>query len=168
MTVSFYYKLAILSLLVFDFCLFITAVCIVPAYIFSSIKDNVVSAALKIQTEESVPPLSQQTMETINSINDKLTVVENAEKDKFLISEKVINAILSKKMPNIKITQISYDNTSTQGKKVSILGTAPSREVLLSFREALESDSNFKSIDLPISNFVKGSDIQFYLNLIPK
>jgi len=78
----------------------------------------------------------------------------------------VINAILLKKRSDIKITQISYQN-DTRGRKIGVTGTAPSREVLLFFRLALESSPAFKSVDLPISNFVKGSNIQFYLNLIP-
>jgi len=71
-------------------------------------------------------------------------------------------------MFNIKITDISYENDSLNGKKISIQGTAPSREVLLSFRQAFENDNTFKQVDLPISNFVKGSNIQFYLSLIPQ
>jgi len=50
---------------------------------------------------------------------------------------------------------------------VSIEGIAPSREILLAFRRLLENDPLFKSVDLPISNFIKGSNIRFNLNLIP-
>ena len=75
--------------------------------------------------------------------------------------------IILKKMSNIKITDISYENDPLKGRKVSIEGNAPSREILLLFRRALEDDVLFKQVDLPISNFVKGSDIKFYLNLIP-
>jgi hypothetical protein len=71
-------------------------------------------------------------------------------------------------MPDIKITQILYDNTVAKGdKKVNIQGTAPSRERLLIFRQALEGNPAFKKVDLPISNFVKGSNIQFSLSLTP-
>ena len=58
-------------------------------------------------------------------------------------------------MPSIKITEISYQNNSQTGEIIKISGKAPSREVLLSFRRALEDDAAFSKVDLPISNFCK-------------
>jgi len=87
--------------------------------------------------------------------------------DKFVVSTKVINGIILKKMPDIKITSISYEDNEAKGKILSVRGSAPSRDRLLLFRLALEKDINFQKIDLPISNFIKGTDIQFNLTLIP-
>ena len=120
-----------------------------------------------MQKSEPVPLPDQQTLLAIKDLNNKLTLIENAQNNKFVISEKVINAIILKKIPKIKITDISYENDSLKGKKISIQGNAPSREILLLFRQALEDSVAFKQVDLPISNFVKGSNIQFYLSLIP-
>ena len=69
-------------------------------------------------------------------------------------------------MPDIKINQISYENNLLKGKIINIKGSAVSRERLLLFRLAFENDANFKDVDLPISNFIKGSNIQFNLSLI--
>lgn len=170
---GFYYRLVILFLVVGGFSFLIVSVAILPSYFFSSVRNNIANARLEIQKGEPVPVPDQQTLLMIKNLNNKLDLIENAENDKFTISEKVINAIISKKMSNIKITDISYKNDQTigsplSGKKISIQGDAPSREVLLLFRQALEDNSIFKSVDLPISNFVKGSNIQFYLSLIPK
>jgi hypothetical protein len=130
-------------------------------------KYSLVNARLETQKLEPLPPLGEQSLALVKDINDKLVLVEKFEKNRFLLSVKVINAILLKKRPDIKITQITYDNNATSGKKINITGTAPSREVLLLFRQALEDSPNFKNIDLPISNFVKGSNINFSLSLIP-
>ena len=100
-------------------------------------------------------------------MDNKLNLINKAEKEKFSLSTKVINAIVLKRVPNIKITNITYDVDAVKGKKITIQGTAPSREVLNLFRRALEESSSFKGVDLPISNFVKGSDIQFYFSVIP-
>ncbi len=70
-------------------------------------------------------------------------------------------------MSDIKITKISYQADKAKGGTVSIAGTAPSRDRLLLFKKALDDDNNFTKVDLPISNFVKGSDIQFNLTLVP-
>jgi len=172
MAKSFYYRLIVLFLLVFGFSVFILIIVILPAYFLSSVKKELADSKLEIQKSEPVPSLDQKTLVVIKDLNKKLDILEAAEQNQFLVSEKVIKGILSEKLPNIKITDITYENNTKKddpkaGKKISIQGIAPSREVLLSFRLALESDSLFKQVDLPISNFIKGSDIQFYLSLIP-
>ena len=74
---------------------------------------------------------------------------------------------MSEKMPDIKITQIQYRNESIKGKTISISGVASSRDRLLLFKRELENNIAFKKVDLPISNFVKGSNIKFSLGLTP-
>jgi hypothetical protein len=96
-----------------------------------------------------------------------LTIVENAEKNQFLISKNVINAILAKKTSSIKIIQITYQYDPILGKKIGILGTASSRDALLSFEQTLENDKDFTNVNLPLSSFVQDSNIQFDLTLNP-
>ena len=167
MTVDFYCRLASLFLIALDFCILVALISILPAFIFSSIKENTVNTELEAQKAEPIPSPDQQTLSTINDLNSKLTVVENAEKNKFSVSEKVIDDIIAVKMPDIRITQFLYNDDPMSGKKISLQGTAPSREVLLLFSQALQDSPNFKNVDLPISNFVKGSNIQFSLSLVP-
>jgi uncharacterized membrane protein len=167
MTIDFYYKILVLFFVMAGLSALVALVAILPAYFLSSMKYSLANAKLETQKGEPLPQEGEQTIAAIKDINNKLSLVENAEKNKFPLSVKVINAVLLEKISNIEITEISYENNSVSGKKISITGTAPSREVLLLFREALENSSSFKSVDLPISNFVKGSNIQFYLNLIP-
>ena len=167
MAKGFYYRLVVLSLIVASVFFLIALVAILPSYFLSSSKDEIANMRLEMQKKQPVPLPDQQTLAVIKDVNNKLSLIETAENNKFLVSQKVINAILLKKIPNIKITDISYENDSVQGKKISIQGEAPSREVLLLFRQALEDDVAFKQVDLPISNFIKGSNIRFYLSLIP-
>ncbi len=146
-------------------------IAILPSYFLSSVKNRIVDNKLEIQKNEIVPSLDQKIVSTIKDINEKLDLIDNAQKDKFIISERVVNNILLERIPNIKITNISYEENSQSGsqqdKKIVVQGNASSREVLLQFRNALEDDVAFKQVELPISNFVKGSNIQFYLSLIP-
>jgi hypothetical protein len=167
MKIDFRFRLALLFLVMFDFCIFIVCVSILPSYFISSAKDSLVNAKLETQKSQPLPLLGEESLAAVKDINSKLILVENAEKNQFLPSNKVINAILLKKRSDIKITQILYENDSIKGKTISITGTAPSREVLLLFRLELEDNPVFRNVNLPISNFVKGSDIQFSLSLIP-
>lgn len=164
---GFYYRLTILFLVMLSFSLLIAICALLPSYFFSNYKSNVANQKLEMQKSKPVPLFNQETSALIKDLNTKLNLIENAKKNNFSVSEKVIKAIVLKKISSIKINQILYENNSASGKKISIHGTAPSREVLLLFRQALEDDTSFKSVDLPISNFVKGFNIQFYLTLIP-
>ncbi|OGI79117.1 hypothetical protein A3F19_02875 [Candidatus Nomurabacteria bacterium RIFCSPHIGHO2_12_FULL_37_29] len=163
----FYYKLVFLFLVMVNLITFFSLVAILPSYFSSSVRHNIVNAKRENQKNKPEPLTDQQTLAVIKDLNKKLNLMEHVVDNKFIISEKIINAIILKKMSNIKITDISYENDPLKGRKVSIEGNAPSREILLLFRRALEDDVLFKQVDLPISNFVKGSDIKFYLNLIP-
>jgi hypothetical protein len=167
MTRDFYCRLLILFLLALDFCLLIFFIGLLPSYFLSSVKNTLTETKLENQKKEQLPLLGEQSSAAIKDINSELDLVEKSEQNKFPISVKVINAIILDKRPDIKITQILYADDPVSGKKISILGIAPSREVLLLFEETLENNPVFQKVDLPISNFVKGSNIQFYLDLIP-
>lgn len=163
----FYFKIVTLFFVMTGFIALVITVAILPSYLLSITRSNVIKEKLETQKAKPVPLSDQETLLVVKDLNSKLTLIEGATKNKFNISEKIINTVISKKMSRIKITDISFENDPVKGKKVSIGGNAPSREVLLLFRRALENDLAFKKVDLPISNFVKGSDIKFYLNLIP-
>jgi len=167
MTRAFYMRLITLFFLTASFIVFLACGAILPAYFMSSVKESIINTKLKTAQSEPLPQIGEQSLSIIKDLNTKLALVDNAEQTKFLPSEKVINAILLKKNPEIKITQILYESDQNQLKKITILGIAPSREVLLLFRQSLEDDGSFKNVVLPISNFVKTSNIQFNLNLSP-
>ena len=121
-------------------------VSMLPTYFVSSAKYNAVNQKLELQKNEPLPMLSTETNAIVKEINYKLELIENSGKNQFFVSQKIISAIVSNKMPEIKITNISYENDSAKGKKVNIEGIAPSREALLSFRLALEGDKLFKKL----------------------
>lgn len=164
---DFYFRLLVMFFAVLGFSILIASVSILPAYFLSLAKKNLVNAKLEIQKNEPVPPPSQETLDTIKNLNNKLSLVEKNKSNRYIISQKIINEIMLEKMPDIKITRINYQNDTIKGKTISLNGTAESRERLLLFRKALEDNVLFKKVDLPISNFVKGSNIRFYLNLVP-
>lgn len=167
MTKAFYYRVVVLFLITIGASFLVLFVAILPAYFLSYSKKIIVNKKLEVQKNEPVPLIDQETLSVIKELDNKLDLIENAENNKFTVSQKVVNAIILKKMQSIKITDIFYENDLNKGKKISIQGIAPSREALLSFRLALESDTLFKQVNLPISNFIKGSNIKFYLSLVP-
>ena len=164
---NFYYRLIILSFFMLGIVMCFAVLAILPSYILVAGKDNFVNEKLSMQKAEPVPILGQQTLSLIKELDNKLSLIENIRKDKFVVSAKIINEILESRVANVKITRISYENDELSGRKIGIYGTAPSRERLLLFRQALEDNPAFKNVDLPISNFIRGSNISFFLSLAP-
>lgn len=162
----FYLRVVALSLLMLGFAVSFAALALVPSYILSEAKEKLIDDKLAIQKSEPVPVLDQATASAIQALDEKLSIVEKVSGNKFLVSDDIFNEILESRVSNIKITSISYDDGGVNGKKIGVSGTAHSREALLLFRRSLEYNKAFKSVDLPIENFVKGADIQFSLNII--
>lgn len=164
-TKIFYLKLIVVFFLLLAFSMFVASVSLIPSYFLALNKERIAESKLEIQKSETIPQLDTDTVALIKEIDGKMKTIENSIKNKFLVSEEIINQIIASKMADIKITRISFDGNVATDKKVSIYGTAPSRERLLLFRRSLEENPKFTKVDLPVSNFIKGENIEFYLSL---
>ncbi|MES2315198.1 MAG: hypothetical protein V4486_00470 [Patescibacteria group bacterium] len=164
---DFYFRLLVTSFMVVAVSMLVASAAILPAFFFSLVKKNLTDSKLAAQKSEPLPALDQKTLDEVKDLNTKLNLVEKTQKNKYSISQKIINEIVAEKMSDIKITQILYQSDPAKGKTVTIGGTASSRERLLLFKQTLADNVAFKKVDLPISNFVKGSDIKFSINLVP-
>lgn len=165
---DFYIKLVAVFYLVLGSAVFIASTSILPPYFLSSVNKNAVNDRLKLQENVPVPIVGEGTLNKVKELDKKLILVESLKDKHFLVSEKVINKIISLKAPEIRITKISYRNLEENGKTIILEGIAPTRKSLLSFNQVLKEDPFFKEVNLPISNFVKESDIIFSISLIPK
>lgn len=171
---DFYFRLAVVFISMLGFCVIVGIVAILPSYFLSTIEKNLASAELLTQKNQPQTELDQDLAVEVNELSRKLTTIDDAQKNRYLVSEKIVRAVTLEKMSDIKLTKIIFEDTEFgdpagdgAGKKVTVLGMAPSRERLHLFRQALEDSAAFGQVDLPISNFVKGSNIEFSLSLIP-
>lgn len=167
MVQGFRVRLLVVLLMALTVAFFIGSVALLPAYFFSSIKKEISNNKLSEQRKMPLPKFEQKALSAVQDLNNKFNLLEKAGGGDFVVTERIINEIALKKMPEIKLTQISYTNDGLESKVISVRGFAPSRESLLTFRFMLENNPNFKNIDLPISNFIKGTNIQFFLTLSP-
>lgn len=163
---DFYFRFLYVCFIMFVFLIIVLIVAISPAYFISLEKKISANEALENQKKEALMEVDEKALITTQNLETRLNLLEKARENKYIFSEKVLAKILAKKISGIKITRIFYGNDSLQGRKIIINGMASNREQLLSFRREFENDPSFKSVDLPISNFVKGYDIEFTLNLI--
>ena len=164
----FYARLLVVTALALGASFLTAALALAPAYIISRAERQDILAILEVETSASLGEESGEgALSEMKDLNAKLELLAKTGKNKYVVSDNVFQEIILAKMTDIQITEITYENETKTGKKVSLRGNAASRERLLLFRRALENNPKFKKVDLPISNFVKGADIQFNLNLIP-
>lgn len=164
---DFYLRLLIVFFISVALSVWVWVIAMVPSYFAISLNEKSIENKLKNQKNTPVPALDIETTTLIKGINSKVSLIEESETNKFVVSERVINQILLKKTPEIKINQISYSEDPSGKRQINISGLAPSRDKLLLFRRGLEENTFFKTVDLPISNFVKGSNISFFISLTP-
>ena len=164
---DFYFRTTVVFFWVLGFSIFVSCATLLPAYFFSLEKKNFVNKKLEVEKNTITPQPDVKVLEIKEDLNKKLALIEKIKTDKYYVSQKIINEIISEKMSDIKINSIAYQNDLVKGKTININGTASSRDRLLLFRKNLEENTAFKKVDLPVSNFVKGSNIQFFLNLTP-
>ena len=165
MAKNFYIRLTALCFAMFGICILFVSAALLPAYFVSLTKKDLAEERLETQINNTVPELDKQSLATIKNLNNQLSLIEETQKNTFSVSKNIIQEIISQKMSDIKISQISYQIDPKNGKMVTLTGFAPSRERLLTFQQALQADPNFKSVDLPISDFLKNTNIQFNLVL---
>jgi len=166
MRAVFYYRLTTILFIALGLTMLIATASLVPALLLSSVKNELVSKKIDQQKENNISEIDQNVLEVVESVNDKINTIKKSKQDTFMVSERVVDAILDGKMSDIKIFEISFVDNGDTGKLVKLSGEAPSRERLLIFSKNLESSPLFKSVDLPISNFIKGTNINFSLSLV--
>lgn len=125
-----------------------------PAYIHATNVTNAEAVSSASSTEVSNIATLRRELSFSSSLN---TVVSS------YIGDSAISEVVSKVIEvkgSVKIT--SFD-LSKQGSQASLIvrGIAPTRDVLLSFRDRLSSDPAIARVDLPISELTKSSDIPF-------
>lgn len=160
---DFYLRFFILVFLVISFAVAISMVLLSPSLFYSSIQKNIVKDQIDNLKNNNVTGINPEYAKTIQDVNDKLKKVNDFRGYKFLISENIINEVIKSKTSGIRITEINYSFDENKGKVLQLRGDALTRENLLFYKNSLEKNPNFKSIDLPISNFIKPTNLQFNL-----
>jgi len=103
--------------------------------------------------------------EAIQNVNKKAISLQSVSE--YTKAYKLLSDITENKLPGISITGMSFVSGEEQ-ELVSLVGKAPSREILLSFRRDLEQKDYSETVDLPISNFAQNVDIDFSIKITLK
>jgi|CXWK01.1.fsa_nt_gi hypothetical protein len=145
----------------------ISLILLAPSYILTRIRASEALVELegtKQTLDEKLPP------------GDVVTVVEDAVRSadalRPLVKPKSVFDLVSifeSKPKSITLSKISYqEQTDELPAKMIVQGRAADRESLTTFGKTLEGRVEFESVDIPVSNFVRETDIYFSMTAILK
>lgn len=142
---------------------------LVPSYVLSRFKASDIQAELDTskQTLESqlLPP------DVTNAIAGAAKNADSLKPFSDPLSAYNIIRIFENKPATIKISKISFSNFGTdpagavQQANVLLRGKAADRESLTNFGKTLEARSEFASVNIPVSNFVRETNIDFTMTV---
>ncbi len=143
----------------------LATVLLFPSYFFSISKSNLSEQRLESFNLENPEIATRNLDKTITNINNKLVLLSRSQSSEYPVYEKVIDNLLASKTQGIIFSQILYGQTSLTTRVLEVHGKAQSRDALSALKSSLEANPNFTEVNLPISNFIKKSDINFTITI---
>ncbi|MSR73362.1 hypothetical protein EXS61_02045 [Candidatus Parcubacteria bacterium] len=162
------YKYRLTTVVIFTFVVVVvlSAGFLVPSFIISNVK--LAGIAVEAQKVRAVSEL-QNTKSTsgtiLKDIKMELALLRpDASEDSV---QNVIGLITKNKSSDIRIQSVSYVRSvaGTEDGKIVVSGIAKNRKSLTTLTSQIQSNSIFKNVDLPISNFAKYKDIAFSMQI---
>ena len=117
------------------------------------------------EQKEFENPQRQKLQSNLISFNEQFIEINNFYKKQFSSADLLIK-ITDLVPPGIKLDNLSISKADSKNQEVScsISGFSPDRDILIEFKDNLESDESIKDINFPPSNWVKPTDISFSIN----
>lgn len=160
------YRLATVAIFACSVVVFISAGFLLPSFIISNAKlSTVVKEAQKARAISELQNTKSTSGETLKDTKNKLALLISDPNEQSV--QNILGLITKNKPSDIRIQNISYSRSTDGGEdgKITITGIAKNRESLTKFSSETQSQSIFKNLDLPISNFAKDKDIAFSMQI---
>jgi hypothetical protein len=138
-------------------------VLLIPSYILAMTKYNFVrDQVTKLEASQARMGQQKEVDTEIKKVNKKVALFLGDEKNPSPVPSELIFKVIGMKNPTLRLSGILYDVTALRERLV-ISGQAASRDGLAQFVETLKKDKTFTLVDLPISSYVKSTNIDFSL-----
>ncbi len=144
----------------------VSLVLLVPSYFIYRVKAGDVRGEL--ERSRKVLEADLQTGESAAEVAEALKNVEELKPFTPRTSVYSLMRIFEGKPQTIRILDITFLAKAVDKPTIVLRGIAADRESLTTFSRALESRSEFGSIDLPVSNFAKERNIDFSMTITVK
>lgn len=163
---NYWIRFTSMLLYILAFAGIISALLLFPAYFFSKEKERIAESRLESFNLANPELKTDNLDQIISDINGKLTLLSS--KPSTNVGEKIINNLISTKPVGINFSQILYNKRTDGVSVLEVHGTASDRTALRSLKGIIESNPNFSEVDLPISNFIESTDINFKVSMVIK
>lgn len=157
---EYHFRLGVLVALSIALLLLANLILLSPVYLLTLSKYQFASEKfIKLESEQGRTEQEKEINAQINEVNKRTALFLKEDKGSAVFSEIVIK-IIETKGTAIKIQNIFFE-TSPGRERFVISGRSDDRDNLASFVENLKRDSFFTTVDIPISSYIKSTDIAF-------
>lgn len=154
-------RLAVVSVFAIGSLVLASLILLAPSYVLALSKYGTAEKQLAVlEAKYSGTGQEKEIGAQIRDINTKILLLLSGDTSTRLSPSEATLNILKIKSSAIKISAFTYDATATQ-ERIVLTGTATDRDSLATFIETLKKDPTFTSITLPISSYVKSTNIDF-------
>lgn len=121
-----------------------------------------VSDQLAMKQKTLADDTNEELDRQLTKLADEIKIIKTAEAARILPFD-FLQHILAIKPAGVKINSLFFFVDS--GATISLSGVADSRRNLLAFLDELRGDQTFSSVDSPVSNLIKESNVNFTFKL---
>lgn len=143
----------------------LSIILLLPSYMLSSSKENIAEERLESFNISNPEIVTMDLEKTISDINKKLLFISKNDTNQ-QITEKVFGWLLENRPKGVTFSQILYNKRSDGGLVLDIHGVARDRTVLRNLKLILDKNLDYKEVNLPISNFLEKSDLNFTISIL--
>lgn len=158
---EYWLRLAIVAIFAIGTLAAVSLVLMAPSYLLAETKFSEAERSLSALQKKYGDNTQEKDLGVqIRDINNKILLLTNTTTGTGLLPSQTILSILAIKNSAIKLIGISYQSTSVSDRIV-LTGTAATRDTLSQFAEDLKKEPTFTNVTLPISSYVKSTNIDF-------
>ncbi len=158
-------RLAVVSVFAASILVVVNFALFAPSYIIAISKSAFMTEELgRLEEREADRIQERDVYAKIREANKKIDLFLKSENSNKSVPSELFMKIISAKTSSIKITGFSYDATVNR-ERIVLAGSANDRESLAKFLEELKNNKTFTKVELPISSYVKSTNIEFSIVL---
>lgn len=134
---------------------------LIPSFFVSKESEATLTASRDVLASHETSSIQKSLSQSIIDINDRLSVFSGSWFTSPILAD-FVDPILSAKPAGLRLTDLSFTpDKSGMTAKVEISGVANNRELLLAFGDKVKQLPNFSNVDIPITSFIKDSNVTF-------
>ncbi len=169
---EYYRRLAVVAAVFFLVIILIGMIPLTTAYIVAMYQISNLNKEINFTNQSNLARGTGANEAIIKDVNSKIDLLNAVGKDDLGYDISAIYASIIASS-TAKITSLAYDQvqvkkgtTKEVAHRIVVSGVAADRSQLQAFVKVLKSDSRFASVDLPISDLIASSNIDFSITII--